>query len=394
MITQQSKILMWRLLVPFLSAVVAALLLIVNSGCSRAHSESSTGETAPRREGERVYLGEASSLRRRLLFETVREDTGVVAQRFMGQIVPAPQRHARVFAPFPGRVIELHAQLGQEVQAGDPLVTLHSPEAVALRGEFLSAARSLDVAERNAARQRDLLAHRVAAARDVEEAEAELAAARADYEAAAGQLALMGLSPKEVAAGGGTTHLVVRAPKSGRVIELDVSVGEVIQDEGEPLGAVADLSVLWLVAEVPERDLAQFAGAGLGAGSVEASVSAYPGEVFRGELVSLGDVVSSETRTAELRIALPNADGRLKPGMFASVEIAGAARRGLSVPATALVQRGSETLVYEELAPGVLEARAVRLGASQHTGSGERVFITDGLRAGAKILTSNGVLLP
>jgi len=390
-----------RLCAACLLAAAFLLPLFIGSGCSRAHSEAVAESAVARREGERVYLPEASPLRARLAFETVREEERAFPLRFVGQLAPAPQRQARVFAPFPGRVIEVHVQLGQTVAAGEPLVTLHSPEAVAVRGEFLSTRRALNVAERKLARQRDLFAHRVAAARDVEEAEAELAQARADHEAVLGQLALMGLTPEAVAERGAEPHLVVRAPQPGRVAELDVSEGELWREVGAPLGAVADFSVLWLIVEIPEKDLAKVvwgesASSGGAAPRVEARVSAYPGEVFSGEVVSLGEVVSSETRTATLRVALPNADGRLSPGMFASVELAGAPKRGVSVPVTALVQRGSETIIYEEVALGVLEARGVRLlGAeSRRSECGERCFITGGLKAGAKILTSNGVLLP
>jgi len=385
----------------YLLTTVFLLLLLITSGCSQRLSEEEAKTVIAHREGRRVYLPENAPLRARLAFEAVGEEERAFPLRFVGQLAPNPQKHARVFAPFPGRVIKVHAQLGQLVEAGAPLVTLDSPEAVAARGEFLSARRTLDVAERHWARQRDLFTHRVAAARDVEEAEAGLAQAQADYETTRGQLGLMGLSPEDAAEHGGSPHLVVRAPQSGRVTEFDVSVGEVWQDTGEPLGAIADLSVLWLLVEVPEKDLAQLVpyeatADGFSPRSVEVRISAYRGEVFWGELLALGDQVSSETRTATLRIALPNPDGRLRPGMFASVEIAGGAKRGVSVPVTALVQRGSETLVYEEVAPGVLESRSVQLlGAeSRRSDRTERCFITSGLKAGAKVLTSNGVLLP
>jgi len=384
----------------YLLTTVFLLLLLITSGCSQRLSEEEAKTVIAHREGRRVYLPENAPLRARLAFETVGEEERAFPLRFVGQLAPDPQKQARVFAPFPGRVIKVHAQLGQVVEAGEPLVSLHSPEAVAARGEFLSARRALDVAERHWARQRDLFTHRVAAARDVEEAEAGLAQAQADYEAARGQLGLMGLSPEDAAEHGDSPHLVVRAPQSGRVTELDVSVGELWQDAGEPIGAVADLSVLWLIVEIPERDLGQVvlgksAAKGAVQHSVEARVSAYPSEVFFGEVVSLGEVISSETRTATLRVALPNPDGRLRPGMFASVEIASVSKRGVSVPVTALVQRGSETLVYEEVAPGVLESRAVTLAAGRVIDGGrERCFITSGLNAGAKVLTSNGVLLP
>jgi len=384
-----------------LVAVLALSLLPIINGCSRQQSKSVAEPVAVHRVGERLFLSEGSALRARLTFETVSEEERAFPLRFMGQLAPAPQKQARVFVPFPGRVLEVQAQLGQAVEAGDPIVILHSPEAVAAWGEFLSARRAFHTAERHLARQRDLFAHRVAAARDVDEAEAELAQVRADYEAAREQLGMMGLSPEDEAGRGDHPHLVVRAPQSGRVTELSVSVGEIWQDTADPLGAVADLSVLWLIVEVPEKDLAQLTSLGaavdgLARRSVEVRVSAYPGEVFSGEVVSLGDLVSSDTRTAELRVALPNPDGRLRAGMFASVEIAGAAKRGVSVPVTALVQRGSETLVYEEVAPGVLESRAVTIAAERANEDrrAARCFITDGLKAGAKILTSNGVMLP
>ncbi|KXU37920.1 hypothetical protein AXK11_01880 [Cephaloticoccus primus] len=347
------------------------------------------------REGERVYLAENSPLRARLRFEAAREEVRPASLRFVGQIVPDPQRLARVYAPFAGKVVAVHAGAGRAVEAGEPLVTLHSPELVAVWGEFRKARTALNLAERNWARQRDLFAHRAAAQRDLEEAQADLDDARSEFEAARERLVLWGVDPDSAATSSPREypHLVVRAPQSGRVLELAVAVGEVLQDEAEELGTIADLSVVWLSVEVPEHELrrvlAQMGRAGAPY-TVAAHVAAYPGETFRGEVLSLGELVSEETRTVSLRVALPNPDGRLKPGMFATVEIAGEPQRGLSVPASAVVQRGGQTLVYEKLAEGVLAARPVTLGVE----AGERFFITGGLKAGAQILTQNGVLLP
>jgi cobalt-zinc-cadmium efflux system membrane fusion protein len=160
--------------------------------------------------------------------------------------------------------------------------------------------------------------------------------------------------------------------------------GEYHNDPTVPLMTVADLATVWLTASIQEKDL-RFLKNGQG---IDASFAAYPGEVFTGQVLFIGDLIDQDTRTAKVRIAFANAAGRLKPGMFAAVNFLGFPATQITVPATAVVQVGQSAFVFEQTKPWTLQPREVTLAAPQ----GERAVVTRGLEAGASILVKEGVL--
>ena len=156
-------------------------------------------------------------------------------------------------------------------------------------------------------------------------------------------------------------------------------------DINAPVMTVADLSTVWLSANVAERDLAQVA---VGQ-AARITLDAWPGKDFEGKVAYVGAVLDSETRTVKVRVAIDNRSGIFKPGMFAHAGFAGATRRGLMVPAAALLQSGLVTRVMVERGPLRFEARVVQVGASR----GDQVEIVSGLKAGERIVVKEGVLL-
>ncbi|HJU39815.1 MAG TPA: efflux RND transporter periplasmic adaptor subunit, partial [Tahibacter sp.] len=149
---------------------------------------------------------------------------------------------------------------------------------------------------------------------------------------------------------------------------------------------VADLSRVWISASVHEKDLgAVFVGQ-----DATVSFDAYDDAPARGTVAYVGEVLDADTRTAKARIAIDNADGRFKPGMFARVTLHGRAHAAAVVPAQALVQSGFDTHVYVELANGVFQPRVVATGARLDDGS---VEVRSGLEPGERIVVKDGVLL-
>jgi len=402
------------------TGLLAVLLIVHVGGCSRS-APATAAEPQYRREGSRIVLAADSALRSRLRFERAEAVEWRPPFQFTGRIAARPSSLVRVSAGFPGKVFQCHVVIGQQVEAGEPLVTLHSPDYAAAAAEFTKAQHALALAERELSRKRDLLAHRATAGREVEEAEVELAAARADFEAAREPLALVAaLAARELEAAPearlGSPTLVVRAPQSGTVLELSVSVGEAIAEGADEVALIADLSSVGLVADVPEKDVSyvqhlRTRGAA-GAAPIEVRLLAYPDEVFSGQVLSLGNLLLEETRSLELRAEIANADGRLAPGMFATATVFGEPQRAVRVPASAVVQKGEQSIVYVERERGVLEACPVTLAtahaarrpratsvapdaaATPAVPDAARLIVTSGLNAGAKILIQNGVLLP
>ena len=155
--------------------------------------------------------------------------------------------------------------------------------------------------------------------------------------------------------------------------------------EGTELYLLADLSSVWLVAQVYENELGR-----LRVGQpASATVSALPGETLRGRVAFIEPVLDAQTRTDRVRIVLPNRGGALKPGMFANATIQFPASTGLAVPRSALIDTGTRRVVYVETSPDSFAARNVTLGAV----AGEKVQILDGLKEGERVVAQGNFFI-
>jgi cobalt-zinc-cadmium efflux system membrane fusion protein len=179
--------------------------------------------------------------------------------------------------------------------------------------------------------------------------------------------------------------LALKAPLSGRVIERHGTVGEVV-DRAKELYTISDLANLWGIAEIKEKDIAM-----VHVGQ-EATlrVLAFPEEAFTGKVVLLGHEIETKTRTLEVRILMENTSGKLKPGMFADVEIVTDVLDGvLLIPDDALQTLEDQQVVFVAADGGTFTKRTVRLGREQNG----RVEIVDGLRDGERVVTTGSFLL-
>jgi cobalt-zinc-cadmium efflux system membrane fusion protein len=180
-------------------------------------------------------------------------------------------------------------------------------------------------------------------------------------------------------------QLEIKAPIDGVIIDRKATTGELV-DKAKEIYTISDPTQLWAIAEVKERDIAAVK---VGQDATFAAL-AYPEEKFHGQVVLIGNQVESGSRTVEVRIAVDNADGRLKPGMFADVEIVTTIFDNvLLVLDGALQTDGEKQIVFVALDGNKFEKRTVKLGLEQ---SG-RVQILDGVKAGENVVTDGSFIL-
>lgn len=285
--------------------------------------------------------------------------------RAVGQVLLDETRVQAVTLRYDGWVERLQVdRTGQAVRAGDPLLELYAPMVVSAQEELLLARR---------------LATELGAGDDRAQAgTAEL------VRSARRRLALWDVPEEEIArlerSGEIARTTTPRASVSGVVLEKSVVAGQRVM-AGEVLYRIADLSSVWVTGEVFEQDLRQVA---LGqVATVE--VDALPGLVLRGRVAFIAPTLAPETRTVQVRVELANPGLRLKPGMFATLRLDGAARAAvLSVPRSAVLSTGERTLVFVRLPDGGLAPREVEVGAS----TPDRVEILRGLAAGETVVAS------
>lgn len=285
--------------------------------------------------------------------------------RTVGQITYDETRVRTITAKVDGFVERLWVNAtGQRVSAGEPLFSIYSPMLVSAEEELLLAKRL----------QRDVSA----GSSEAQQNAADL------FSSARRRLAYWDIPEADVAAiertGEVQRTLTLHSSASGYVLEKNVVAGQKIM-AGDPLYRVADLSTVWVEGEVFEQDLATVRVGQM----VHADFQALPDDHRMGRISYLYPTLNPETRTARVRVALPNSDLRLKPGMYATLRIAAAARAGvLTVPRDAVLSTGERSLVFVREASGNLTPREVALGAANDA----RVEVLRGLKEGDMVVAS------
>ncbi len=289
-------------------------------------------------------------------------------------------RLAHVAPRVPGRIVKVSANLGDKVKPGQALALLDSIELGEARSTYLQAASEAEVAQANFARAQRLNADSIIPEKDYLRARAEHEKARAALRAAADRLRMMGVNPGNLT--GSTFPLTT--PFAGTVIEKNAVLGELATPD-QSLFTVADLSTLWIESDLFEKDLGKVK---IGAHAT-VTLSAYPGEVFKGRLTYISSTMNKETRTVKARVEVPNPDGRLKPEMFATVAIdTGGSAKALLVPEDAvLLLQGQPTVFVAER--GGFEPRAVEVG---ERAQGYAV-LKSGVAAGESVVVSGAYAL-
>ena len=369
----------------FVKQLVIYALFAVHVALSSCTSPRDVKGTTPppnfERQGNSIIIPEHSPLRQQLKFDTVRSETFPLELSAPAVVEANPDRYARVCPPLAGRIIQLHVRLGDAVSRGELVATLESPDFIMAQSDYTKAKSALLLANRNWERQKDLLEHKIVAKKEVEQTQKDLEAAQADLESVTARLRTLGLNPQTDKLG---LPLEIHSPISGRVVEISATAGEFRNDNNAPLMIIADLSAVWLTANVQEKDIRHLSkGQG-----VSAVLAAYPGEVLRGKVLFVGDLLDPETRSIKVRAAFPNPESRFKPGMFGTMNFDGFPEKVLTVPTSAVVQMGGSSFVFEQVKRWVLAPREVEPGVQRN----ERIIIKRGLTAGAIVLASEGVL--
>jgi len=250
---------------------------------------------------------------------------------------------------------------GQFVNKGQPLFTVYSPDLLTTQNEYLLALKT-----------RDQLGQ--SQIPDVRESAEQLVAS------AHQRLELWDIPPDELKAIDDTRQarktITFRSPVSGYVIDKQIVKGMHVAP-GQSLYRVADLSRVWVEADVYEQEMSMVR---VGAPAV-ITLDAYPGAQFKGRAVYIYPFVEERTRTIRMRFEFPNSQGRLKPGMYANVELRAPMGMSTTIPANALIDSGNRQIVFVAEADGYFQPRDVKVGKRL----GDRVQILDGVKAGEQV---------
>ncbi|MFN7917943.1 MAG: efflux RND transporter periplasmic adaptor subunit [Vicinamibacterales bacterium] len=386
-----------------LSAVAtASVLAVAATGCSSAPeqaAQAAAADVAPTRAPDMVILDEQAQQRAGLVLVDATEVPRADAVEAPGIVAINETKTARIGSLAEGIVVEMKAQVGDRVRGNQLLASLHSHavhDAWAGYRKAKADERRLVTELRYAtdaqARAERLYADKAIALQEVQRAQANRVSAeeglnmgRTEVRRAEEELEHLGVTNGEDPTGESGEQIPIRAPFGGVVLERLATQGTAV-NPGSLLFVVSDLSTLWVLAELDE---AHISGAQVGR-PVNVHVAAYPGDVFTGKVTYVGESVNPKTRRVTIRCEVPNPDGRLKPEMYATVEVGEQQPRPvLTIAATAVQTISGQPSVFVAEAGNRFRVRPVELGP-EHEG---QVVVRRGLQAGEKVVTGGAFIL-
>jgi Cu(I)/Ag(I) efflux system membrane fusion protein len=362
----------------YLTSVTLTLLtgilgLLLTSGCGRTTDEESEVSHSEHRsesaENRIVHLDKHKVFHAGMQVEAVQKKSVAIPLTLPGKVSFNDRKLAHITARVSGRVENVYALINEKVSTGEVLMELFSQEFLSMQSEFLQAAERFQRSERSGGNERST--------------------AQSIYESAKRKLLVVGVTEDDLreieSRRTPKTYLPVRAPFTGTIIENSVRQGAAVQT-GSELYELADLSTLWVLADIYEKDLPRI-WAGMNA---SAEVNAYPGELFEGQISTVYGVLDERTRTVKARIEVRNKNGRLKPEMFCNVHIqTELGKETIKIPASALLGETEKHFVFVALNDTTFEKRDVRTGVETR----EFAEILDGLLVGEKIVVKGGFFL-
>ena len=300
-----------------------------------------------------------------------------------GTVRPIPTQYANIAPPFAGRVAKCYVQMGQEVEQGTRLFEITCPDFTAAQKDYFQALSTFELAKKDLQRKQDLSQNGVSSQRELEEAQTALLIAEKDLENSEAALHVYQVDNLEGMRLG--QPLVVRAPISGLLIENNIVTGQYLKDDVDPVAVVADLSHVWVSAQVKEKDI-RFINEG---DKLCIDVTAYPGVRLEGEVFHVEEELDEDTRSIQVLSVCKNEKEMLKLGMYVTVCFNSEAVDMPTIPETALLQGVDSNYVFVETAPNTYERRNVSVEATTEQGA----VISKGLRPGEKIISRGGYCL-
>ncbi|HZX33586.1 MAG TPA: efflux RND transporter periplasmic adaptor subunit [Rhodocyclaceae bacterium] len=367
-------------------AAVGVLIAIGGSTAWRVvHSKPALAEEKPKAPANHLVLAEDASQLAFLKMEPAAAATLPASDPMNAKLQLADDLTARIFPPLGGRVISLQAAIGDKVAAGAPLAVIDAPDFGQAIADLRKAEADVALKNKALARSQTLFDGEVLSRRELEASEADAHAARAESERA--RLRLANLAPAGSHIDG--QRLVLRAPLAGYVVDRQANPGtEVRPDAQNPLFVISNLQRLWLTIDLPEK-AAALARPGA---DVHFAVDAYPGVDFSARIDRVGAMVDPNTRRIPVRAVVDNADGRLKPEMYARATVSEAsAAQAIRLPVGALLTGGLGAHLFIQTGPREFERRPVAVARQD----AEFAYLTpeSAVKPGDKVVVRGALLL-
>lgn len=361
--------------------VCGLLISAIFTACSDSSEQHKPVPQPPKVQGE-VYLAPDSPKKAYVKTASLSLSSHPLLEPLAGKVTYNESMTSRISSPVAGRVIAKPVALGTQVQTGNVLLELDSPDVAAAEADHAKAQADLALVSHAFKRQQELYAGKAVSQKDLEQAQDDFNDVRSEVQRAQQRLKNLQISPKQ-----SDGRFALRSTVSGIVVERNVNPGmEVRPDLQEPLYVVSDIKKLTVLMEVFEVNLSKIR---LGQ-KLSISVPAYPGETFPATVQYIGQVLDEQTRTVQVRCELPNPDGRLLPGMYAIINVeSDPGDQAIVIPLTAVFTEGDADYVFIAIDENHYQQRPVEIGLRLK----DKAVITQGLKPDEKLVTDGALML-
>ncbi|GHV56389.1 cation efflux system protein [Bacteroidia bacterium] len=318
--------------------IIIPICVLVLSACGNRSGNDNTSNTSFTVEGNRITVPENSPVLQQIKIQAA--ETGEYQPAFSasGTVKAIPSHYAEIATPFAGRITRSFVRLGQKVSSGSPVFEISSPDFLETGKAYFQARQEMELALKSLNRERDLLANKVGAAKEVEEAEVNYELRKKDYEQVLAALKVYQIDPEKMTLG---QPLIVRSPIAGEIVKDRITIGQYIREDAEALAVVANLDKVWITAYVKEKDIPFIRQIK----DIRISLTALPDTSVTGKIYYTGDMLDEETRSVEVIIECENRDHRIKPFMYGAVDFINARVQALILPNSALLQDENSSYV-------------------------------------------------
>lgn len=357
-----------------------ALAVINLMACK--NTESSTPEATFQIKGDTAIIWNSEKLADKIKVSNIHTTTYAKEVVTAGTVQPIPTQFAYIAPPFSGRIIKSYVSLGQKVSAYTPLFEIISPEFTAVQKEYYQAQSERELAQKDLDRKNDLIRNGVGSQKELDEAQSILLVAEKELENARTALEVYHADPENMVLG---QPLIVRSPINGMVISNQIITGQYITSDADPIATIADLSKVWITAQVKEKDIRFIHPSD----HIEMEIAAYPDKLIKGTVEHVEEEVDEETRSIKVLSVCNNEDGMLKIGMYTTIHFYDKEVEMIEIPESALLQGQKDSFVYVELSPDTFVRQSVEVEASREG----RAIIAKGLDTSRRIISEGGYFL-
>ncbi len=332
--------------------------------------------------GDTIYVPSGSPVSKKLELLTVKLQDYNAQFITTGVVKPLSGHLAHVTTPFDGRVAKAFVRLGEKVRAGTPLFEVNSTDYLETVRIHLQAHQQRDLAEKNYLRKKELMDSGISSRKDYDEAKLELDLAEKECEKTVAILKIYNLDPGEADM---AKPLIVRSPIAGEIVQTDITVGQYIKSDADPIVTVADLDKIWVIARVKEKDL----GTINLKDRAEVITESNPDKPIKGIVNYIGNIMDEQTRSVEVYLECENQERILKPGMFITTRFFHDLDNAIVIPSSTLLQDDERNYVFRRIGPDLYLKKSV---IAETTGE-KKVIVRSGLSEGDIIVSEGAIYL-